>query len=446
MAFHDGFLWGAATSSYQVEGGAESDGRKPSIWDITSQKKKTARYGETGNISTDHYHKFREDVELFKKIGLKAYRFSISWSRVIPDGIGKVNEKGLKFYSDLVDELLNAGIEPLVTLFHWDLPYALYLKGGYGNPEFPQWFQQYTKVIVDALSDRVKYWITMNEPQCVFGCGYWMGEHAPFLKCDNHTIIVMIHNYLKAHGIAVKTIRKYAKINSKIGIAPMAPVTVPEDDSIRNISIAREKTFSMDGIFFSKSLYSDPMILGKYPDECWQVFGDEMINPSKEDMDLICQPLDFYGLNIYFSDENNENGGYPDGFYQGGPHTDTNWVINEKSIYWSAKFMYERYKLPVLITENGMANADIISIDGYVHDPQRIDFIHRYLNMLKNVIEEGVPVIGYIYWSALDNYEWADGYDKRFGLIYVDYRTQKRIIKDSAFWLKEVIESNGTNL
>lgn len=448
--FDENFLWGAASASYQVEGASREGGRGPSVWDVTVREPGHILYGENGDVATDQYHRFREDIRLFQEIGLKAYRFSISWSRVLPEGTGKVNEEGLQYYSDLVDALLEAGIEPLVTLYHWDLPYSLYLQGGYANPAFPEWFAVYTKVVVERLSDRVQYWMTMNEPQCALGSAYRNGDHAPFQHLDDHTLLIMTHHYLMAHGRAVQTIREYAKKKPIIGIAPTGPTWIPENESPEAVEAARQKSFALPKIpaakFHSLSLYSDPMIFGRYPEDSEEAFGEAMIHPSQEEMKVISQPLDFYGMNVYFPASDFRTDGYSSGTYQGMPRTAMDWVVDERSLYWSAKFLYERYHLPILVTENGMANLDWEQLDGKVHDPQRIDFMHRYLRMYKRAAEEGIPLLGYIYWSAMDNFEWAFGYSRRFGLIYVDYRNQKRIIKDSGYWYRHVIETNGAEL
>ena len=243
MGFSKDFMWGTATAAYQIEGAWNEDGRGPSVWDICGRDRNVVVYNETGDVTCDHYHRYKEDIALMKELGLKCYRFSISWSRVLPDGIGRVNEKGLQFYSDLVDELKANGIEPLVSLYHWDYPYALYQKGGWMNPESPEWFLEYAKVIVDALSDRVSCWITMNEPQCFIGCGHAIGSHAPFLKLGRKDLITMSHNVLLAHGKAVKYIREHAKIKAEISFAPIAPVYIPENDSREAVEAARKKTF-----------------------------------------------------------------------------------------------------------------------------------------------------------------------------------------------------------
>ena len=446
MGFSKDFMWGAATASYQVEGAYNEDGKGLSVWDVTTSMDGVVAHHEDGKVACDFYHRYKEDIKLFKELGIKYYRFSISWPRIIPDGTGEVNPKGIQFYSDLVDELIAAGITPVVTLFHWDLPYDLYLRGAYSNPDFPEWFENYTKVVIDALSDRVQYWITFNEPQCFIGNSYWLGGHAPFLKCDNRTVLIMIHNYLLAHGRAVKAIRANAKTEPKIGIAPIAPVRIPKSDSTEDIEAAYKESFSLNDMFFSLAIYSDPIVLGKYPDDAYEVFGDDMVKPSPGDMELISQPLDFYGMNIYYSSADYKETTYMDNEYQGIPRTMMHWIVDPRVMYWSPKFIYKRYGLPMLITENGVAISDTVSLDGKVHDPQRIDFVQRYLREYKRAADEGLPIMGYFYWSAMDNFEWGHGYDMRFGLIHVDYQDQTRIIKDSGYWYKTVIESNGENL
>ena len=310
MSFPKDFLWGAATAAYQVEGAYNEDGKGLNIWDVSSTMPGKVKHNENGNVACDHYHRYKEDIKLFKELGIKYYRFSISWSRVIPNGEGEVNPKGIEFYSNLVDELIANDITPLITLFHWDLPYELFLKGAYANPDFPIWFEKYVKVVVDALSDRVKYWITFNEPQCFIGNGFWIGGHAPFLECDDRTVLRMIHNYLLAHGRAVKCIRENAKTEPKIGIAPIAPVHIPKSNSPEDIEEAKRDSFSLNDMFFSLAISSDPIVLGKYPDDAYEVFGDNMVTPAPGDMELISQPIDFYGMNIYYSVANDVEKGY----------------------------------------------------------------------------------------------------------------------------------------
>ena len=444
MGFSKDFIWGAASAAYQIEGAYNEDGKGLSIWDVHSRKAGRVKYSETGDVACDHYHRYKEDIALFKEIGLKYYRLSISWTRILPDGTGKINEKGIKFYSDLIDELLAAGIEPMVTLHHWDYPYELYRKGGWLNDESPLWFEEYTKIVVEALSDRVKYWMTINEPQCIIGNGYFHGAHAPFLVTCDRDMIIMSHNILLAHGRAVKCIRKYAKQPPLVTFVPMGPAYIPKDNTAEAIEEARRTTMSMkQTLFYSIAWWSDPVYLGKYPDEAYEIFGEDMIHPSKEDMEIISQPLDFNAVNIYFSRGLRNPNHYATNEYQGVPRNTLNWVVDERVMYWAPKFLYERYGKPILIAENGFADLDWIDRNGKICDMKRIDYIARYVKSLMEASDDGIPIMGYLYWSSTDNFEWSEGYDKRFGLIYVDYNTLSRTIKESGHWYKTLIESNG---
>lgn len=450
--FPKDFLWGAASAAYQIEGAYKEDGKGEGIWDHFSHEPGRIPHGETGDVACDHYHRFREDVALMKELGFKSYRFSISWPRVIPDGCGEVNEKGLKFYSDLVDEICAAGIEPLVTLYHWNLPMALYEKGGWKNDESPEWFAEYARVVVDALSDRVGYFITFNEPQIFVDGGYNMGYHAPFENAPVKDILKITRNVLLAHGKAVKVIRENAKRDVEVGMAPTGPVFLPENESKEAVEEARKKSFSINEKTFANSnaWWGDPVFLGRFPEEARSLFGDDLPEFSDEEWALISAPLDFYGFNVYhasssFGPEENKYS-HDEYSYVGSPRNSLGWNITPKVLYYSPKFLYERYKKPVMITENGMANLDMVSLDGKVHDPQRIDYINRYLLQLEKAIDDGVEVVGYQYWSVMDNFEWAEGYNPRFGLVYVDYRNENRIPKDSAYWYKNVIRTNGASL
>ncbi len=449
MAFSDKFLWGASSASYQVEGAWNEDGKGLNIWDDFSHVQGNVRHDETGDSACDHYHRFKEDIALMKQIGLKSYRFSISWTRIFPDGTGSINEKGLAFYSELVDELKKAGIEPVITLFHWDYPSALYKKGGWSNPESPEWFAQYAKVVTDALSDRVQYWLTFNEYQIFVGLGYQLGILAPGVKLTDEELIKMSRNILLAHGRAVQEIRKNAKLPPKVGMAPTGDVYRPADNSPEAVEEARRKSFAVPKVFtMSNSWWADPIILGDYPEEAYTRFGSLLPRITPEEKAVICQPLDFYGYNCYqpTSGQVSESSGYDENGFQGCPLTANGWHVIPDTLYWSSKFLYERYHLPLIITENGMADNDFASLDGGVHDTHRIDFLHRYLRGLEKAVDEGIPVIGYHVWSIMDNFEWSSGYDYRFGLVYVDYRTQKRTVKDSGWWYGNVISRNGKNL
>ncbi len=450
MTFRDDFVWGAATASYQIEGAADIDGKGASVWDTFAHTDGKVWQGHTGDVACDHYHRYKEDVAMMKQIGLAAYRFSISWPRVIPDGTGEVNQKGLAFYDKLVDELLAAGIEPYVTLFHWDYPQALYDRGGWLNPESSDWFAQYTRVIVEKLSDRVTNWMTLNEPQCFVYYGHATGIHAPGDELEFDKVLLATHNALLAHGKSVQIIRAESKSPCKIGFAPCGIISNPHTETDADIAAARAATFEVTSrdLFEHTAWWTDPVMLGEYPADGVELFGSDMPTIADGDMEIISQPLDFFGVNIYSSQEVRADGDswavvdYPDGH----PVTGFNWFVTPKSLYWAPKFFYERYKKPIIITENGLSNKDWVALDGAVHDPQRIDFTTRYLAQLKRTAKDGVDVAGYFHWSLMDNFEWSVGYRERFGLIHVDYPTGKRTPKDSAAWYAEVIRTNGADI
>lgn len=450
MTFANDFVWGAAAASYQVEGAYKTDGRGLSVWDTFCRKPGKVYSGNTGDVACDHYHTFEEDCGLMSDLGLKAYRLSISWPRVLPDGAGKINEKGLEFYDRLIDCLLRHKIEPWVTLFHWDYPQALFDKGGWLNRQSSDWFAEYTKIIVDRLSNRVTHWMPLNEPQCFIDLGHRTGEHAPGLKLQLPEVLTAAHNCLLAHGKSVQVIRANAKIKPTIGTALVALVPIPEKENLTNIELARKGTFSVyDNSTMNNPWFADPMLLGQYPKDGLKRFEKEMPKFDDADMKTIAQPLDFVGLNIYRGWKvrpSLKTGVEVVPQTPGYPLTSMDWEVTPEALYWGPRFFYERYKLPIVITENGMANCDWIHLDGKVHDPQRTDFVSRYLKQYNRAMNEGVPCKGYFYWSILDNFEWAYGYSKRFGLVHVDYPTQKRTLKDSALWYKDVIKSNGANL
>ncbi len=427
-----------------------ADGKTPSVWDMFCLKPGMIRNSEDGNIACDHYHRFRDDVRLMKEIGLKAYRLSLSWPRLLPEGTGVVNPEGVGFYDALVDELLAAGIEPYVTLFHWDYPYELYLHGGWLNPESPHWFTEYTHRAVAALSDRVHNWITLNEPQCFIGDGHFTGYDAPGDRLGLREAMTAGHHALLAHGQAVQVIRAETKSAARVGCAPVGITFIPASSQLEDIDAARQQMFSVQHKnFWNNTWWCDPLILGRYPQDGLSLFGEFLPEIRSGDMDLIAQPLDFYGANIYSGQTVHRLAdGSPEvlPFPAGHPHSAIPWPVTPEALYWGPRFLWERYRLPILITENGMANPDWVALDGGVHDPQRIDFTARYLQALDRAIEDGVPVLGYFHWSLMDNFEWAFGYLMRFGLIHVDYATQKRTLKDSARWYRDVIASNGETL
>ncbi|MEA3395994.1 MAG: GH1 family beta-glucosidase [Chloroflexota bacterium] len=450
MSFPKDFVWGAAAASYQVEGGADEDGRGLSVWDMLCRQPGKIWEGNTGAVACDHYHRYAEDARLMRKIGLQAYRLSISWPRVLPEGVGAVNEPGLAFYDRLVDALLENGMEPWVTLFHWDYPYALYCRGGWLNRDSANWFADYAAVVVDRLSDRVSHWMPQNEPQCYLGLGHLVGRHAPGLRMGFAEVLLATHHSLLAHGKAVQVIRARAKTRPLIGAAPVGFVKIPDTESAEDVEAARAATFSVaQKNCESNTWFSDPMLLGAYPEDGVELFGADMPEIRAGDMETICQPLDFYGANIYSGTRCRATGDgrcEPVSEPDGPPLTMVGWRVTPDALYWGPRFFYERYGLPIVITENGMANCDWVHLDGKVHDPQRIDFFSRYLRAYHRASADGVDVRGYFLWSIMDNFEWALGYQQRFGIIYVDYATQQRILKDSAYWYREVIASNGETL
>ena len=453
MEFPKNFLWVTAASAYQIEGRDTNDGKGDHIWNIYEREPGHIYENQTGDIACDHIHRFKEDVAIMKKMGLKAYRFSMDWSRLLPEGTGRVNETGVKFYSDLIDELLANGVEPFITMYHWELPYELYKKGGWLNRDIAEWFGEYAKLIAERFSDRVKYFFTLNEPQCFVGLGYLRGEHAPGVKAPLRDTFEMAHNALRAHGRAVQMLRAYAKQPIEVGFAPTCGMCYPETEKPEDIEAARQMMFSMslqpsDNWTWNVAWWSDPVLLGHYPEEGLRLYEPYLPKITDADMKLISEPLDIYGQNIY-------NGRCfrmgPDGKPQevtrplGAPKTAVGWPVTPECIYWGLKYLDERYHMPMYLTENGMACHDCISLDGKVHDPNRIDFLARYLKQVKRAASE-IDLRGYFEWTLLDNFEWNKGYAERFGLVYVDFETQKRIWKDSAYWYADVVKENGANL
>jgi len=440
MSLRKDFIWGSATASYQIEGAWNEDGKSPNVWDeFTHQPEKIADKS-TGDTACDHYHLYKEDVKLMSELGMKAYRFSLSWSRILPEGTGKVNPKGIQFYNNLINELLKYNITPFITLYHWDLPYALQLKGGWLNPEISDWFGEYAKVIAENFGDRVKNFITLNEPSVFMGCGYSLGVHAPGLKYGTKDLLLIGHNIHVAHGKAVKAIReniKDANIGITLATQPKIPVSPENEEEAYN-------SYFWDGLggfFWTTNYWLDPIVFGKYSDRLISAAGDMLPNVSDEDMKIINQKIDFIGLNIYEAQYTGDYTRAP-----GTAHTELGWDVYPQALKWGIRHNYKRYKLPIFITENGMSAHDWVSLDGKVHDPNRIDFLHRYLLGLKEAADFGCDIAGYFYWSFIDNFEWSQGYNPRFGLVHCDYTTLKRTPKDSAYWYKEVIESNGENL
>ncbi len=452
MKFADGFVWGAATAAYQIEGGAHEGGRGLSVWDTFCRKPGAVKMGHTGDVACDHVHRVKEDVALMSKIGLQAYRFSFSWSRLLPEGVGPVNSAGVAFYDQLIDELLAKGIEPYATIFHWDYPYELYLRGGWLNRDSVDWFGEYTALLADRFSDRVGNWFTLNEPPCFLGLGHVDGVHAPGLKLDYSDFLIATKHALMAHGRSVQTLRARCKRKPMISYAPISHVAIPDVETPECIEAARQFTYGVQdpnrGFWFDR-LYMDPVMKGIWPEDAVAVLTKNAPRVSHSDLVQMNQPLDALGLNFYAAPRvrvGEDGAPVVLDANPGDPRTGFDWGVTPEGLYWSCRFHYERYGLPIYITENGLSCLDWVAEDGQVHDPQRIDFTSRYLKAVSRAHTDGFPVHGYFHWSLMDNFEWAEGYRHRFGLIHVDFQTQVRTIKDSGHWYRDVIQSNGRSL
>jgi len=447
-AFPPDFLWGAATAAHQIEGSPLADGAGPSIWTRFAHTPGMMLNGDTGDVACDHYRRWKDDVALMKRLGLQAYRFSVSWSRILPRGTGAVNQAGLDFYSNLVDELLAHGIEPLLTLYHWDLPAALDDRGGWLNPEIADWFAEYARVLYRALDGRVKKWVTLNEPWVVTDGGYLPGALAPGHR-SRYEAPIASHNLMRAHGAAVKAYREIGKheIGLVVNIEPKYPATDSSEDAA---AVRRAHAYMNEQ-------YLHPALLGHYPPELKQIFGDAWPEWPAEDYALIKQPLDFVGINYYTRSVTKAAESYPlnTGVVRQplGTYTETGWEVFPQSLTDLLLWFKQTYgDLPVYITENGAAFFDppaaMVDDDGNrrVKDPLRTDYLRKHLRAIGDAIAQGVDVRGYMLWSLLDNLEWSLGYSKRFGMVHVNYVTQERTPKDSALWYSRVIASNGASL
>lgn len=440
--FPDGFLWGSATAAYQVEGAANEDARGPSIWDTFSHTPGRTTQGDTGDVADDFYHRFPEDIRRMKEMGLKSFRFSVSWSRVLPHGRGPVNAKGLDYYQRLVDALVEAGIEPFCTLFHWDLPQALQDKGGWQSKDTAQAFADYSGLIAGKLSNRVRHFMTLNEVSS-FISGYSGTSSAPGLRVSPQELAQVRHHALLAHGLGVEAIRAASPKGVQAGLAEnlvaVTPVVdTPEHIQAAKIAIRQENAGILTAI-----------LEGKYTEEFLEGLGAAAPRFTADEMKTISSPLDFVGLNIYApsyarassSPRGYEMVAFPDGY----PRMSSPWLtIGPEALYWTPRLASEVWKpASIYITENGASAEDTLTTDGRVLDIGRVMFLRNYLFHLQRAVAEGVPVRGYFLWSFLDNFEWSDGYGKRFGVHYVDFETQKRTPKLSAEFYREVIARNG---
>src|SRR5476651_2324234 len=442
--FPKGFRWGTATSAYQVEGAATEDGRGASIWDTFAATPGKIADGTNGLVAVDHYHRYREDVALMKGLGASSYRFSIAWPRVFPDGVGTPNPKGLAFYDRLIDALLENGIEPYATLYHWDLPQALQDRGGWEQRETAQAFGDYAGYVATKLSDRVKHFFTLNETSAFVGLGYGNGVWAPGLNLPAGRLNQVRHHAVLGHGLAVQAIRANAQKGAEIGIADNIINAVPAVETPADIAAAAKALRELN------AAYLTVIMEGRYTDAYLAEAGADAPKFTQEDLKIISSPLDFVGLNVYtpnyFVAASDNAAGYtilplPDSY----PKMASNWLtIGPEALYWAPRLAAQVWGIKSLyITENGTSAADKIDADGAINDLDRIMYLRNYLTQLQRATAEGVPVHGYFLWSLLDNFEWADGYATRFGLVHVDYATQKRTPKLSASFYREVIARNA---
>lgn len=445
VTFPKGFLWGTATSAYQIEGAVDADARGPSIWDRFVRTPGKIVDQSNADVANDHYRRYKEDVRLIRELGTKAYRFSIAWPRVFPEGSGQPNPKGLDFYNRLLDELLANGIEPFATLYHWDLPQTLQDRyGGWRSRETPKAFADYAGYVTERISDRVKSVFTINECGRLVQAGFGMGIDAPGLNLPQKEINQVRHHVALGHGLAVQAIRAHARRGTRVGPAENIEVCIPAIATEANIRAAEIATRELN------AGYLTAILEGKYTDAFLAYAGANAPNYTAEDLKIISSPIDFVGLNVYQPNQYviaGENGNpfqlLP--FAATYPHMDSSWLrIGPEAMYWAPRHAAKLWNLQsIYITENGTSAADQVTPDGKVFDVDRIMYLRNYLTQLNRATSEGVPVRGYFLWSLMDNFEWSDGYQKRFGLYHVDFQTQRRTPKLSASFYREVIRRNA---
>ena len=450
LRFPDGFLWGAATAAYQIEGAPDADGKGTSIWDTFSHTPGKVFHGDTGDVACDSYHRYPEDIAMLQRLGVGAYRFSLSWPRIQPDGRGPANQQGLDYYHRLVDALLDKGITPVITLYHWDLPQALQDKGGWAMRDIAEIFADYAAIAGEALGDRVHRWITLNEPWVVAHVGYRDGRHAPG-ETDPAKAVAANHHLLLAHGRAVRALRAASPSPAQIGITLNFDVARPVSPAAADMAAELEARLN--------GAYLDPLMRGAYPERLTAEFSPAKVPGLVHDgdFDVIGAPMDFLGVNFYAP---HYVGIRPDGEPRRGeqligpdvvlvqpegmPVTAMNWLVDSSSIYeLMTRLRDVTDGLPIYITENGSAWYDYVTQDGTVEDYERLDYLRDHLAALHAAIADGVNLRGYFAWSLMDNFEWAEGYAKRFGLVYVDFGTQKRILKRSGEFYARVVRANA---
>ena len=439
--FPPGFLWGAATSAYQIEGSHLADGAGPSIWHRFVHTPGLVRDGDTGDVACDHYQRFESDVALMKSLGLKAYRFSIAWGRVLPEGRGRVNPSGLGFYERLVDKLLEAGIQPMATLYHWDLPAALDDRGGWLNPDVADWFVDYASVVYKALDDRIKLWATLNEPWVVTDGGYLHGALAPGHR-NRFEAPIASHHLLRSHAKAVQAYRAVGR--HQVGLVVNIEPKYPASQSAADLAATERADAYMN------RQYLDPVMLGRYPDEMREIFGEAWPEWPAKDMELIREPIDFLGINYYTRNVvQNDDKAWPVRAcavrQKQATYTETGWEMFPQGLTDTLVWIKQRYgAIPQYVTENGAALFDPpVAEDGRIDDPLRVAYFREHLGAIAEAIRQGVDLRGYFAWSLLDNLEWSLGYSKRFGIVHVNFETQERTPKASARYYADVIARHG---
>lgn len=441
LRFPDGFLWGAATSAFQIEGALDEDGRGPSIWDTFTNQPGKIYKGQNAREAAGHYHRWAEDLELMRQLGLGAYRFSTAWPRIQPGGSGPANQAGLDFYDRLVDGLLERGIQPFLTLFHWDLPQALQDAGGWTNPRTAEHFAEYARLVANCLGDRVRHWITLNEPISVTVQGHLFGEHAPGLQ-DPFAALQSAVNQLRAHGLAVQALRSELPAGARVGITlnfnPVHPASASEED--------RTAAHRIDT--FANRLFVEPLYTGRLPADLLDMLGPLAAAIQPQDVEPAAAPLDFLGVNYYSRLVVRHQPDIPfveaQQVFPNGNEYSQMWEIYPQGLYDLLTWLHDAYRPAcIYITENGVPVPDGIDRDGRIRDYRRIRYLRDHLLQVHRALEAGVPVNGYFVWSLLDNFEWAFGYQMRFGLIYVDFDTLERSIKESGRWYSEVIRRSG---
>jgi beta-glucosidase len=437
MTFPRDFLWGAGTSAYQIEGATHEDGRGASVWDVFATQPGRTYLGQTGDVAADHYHRVEQDVSLIAQLGLNAYRFSIAWPRILPSGVGQVSEAGLAFYDRLVDLLLENGVAPIATLYHWDLPLPLYERGGWRNRDTALAFADYAEILARRLGDRVKWWVTQNEPWCSAYLGYYTGIHAPGIQGDAQSAVDVGHHLLLSHGLAIPRIRAHTP-GARIGAAlNLFPIFAGDQRPETILAVQRADRFH-------NRWFLDPLYLGEYPAELFTELGAAPPPIQADDFKIIGEPTDFLGVNYYSrwvirGQRPEDSGERPKVEYitelPRDAVTEMGWEVYPHGLDMILEELSRAYHPnALLVTENGAAFPDEWNGDGRVADQRRVAYLRDHVREVERAIEHGAPVVGYLVWSLLDNFEWAEGYSKRFGLIYVDFETQRRVIKDSGRW------------